>query len=75
MLTNDEICAFIENAFLPNRCVAEIWDYNKKLRFKVFDAEGNSVATLAEAVLASLRETRDLESLIQSVRLRIEHKD
>jgi hypothetical protein len=43
MLTDEEIVTRIERALAPLRCVAEIYDYRARLRFKVFDENGNGV--------------------------------
>jgi len=75
MLTNEEIVAYTERAFLPFCCAAQIWDYNKKLRFRVFNSEDRTLATMEEAVLSTIREVHHLEALIQSVRLHIERKE
>lgn len=71
MLTDQDICLYVSTSFRPNRCVAEIWDYGKKLRFRVFDSQDKPLATMADIVLNSVRELEDLHSLCEAVRLRI----
>src|SRR5918996_609390 len=56
MLTNEKIKAKIQDAFRPLRCVAEIWDYDYKLRFKVFNEQGEGVIEVPEVVLQTIRE-------------------
>jgi hypothetical protein len=76
MLTNDEICFAVENAFLPFRCVPEIWDYGQKLRFKVFDAADQPIVTMSEIILSSIRDAAALNSLCELVRQCVqEHVD
>lgn len=71
MLTNEDIRARVENAFAPLRCVAEIWDYEQKLRLRVFDIHDIPIMTIEEIVLSSFRETHSLDALINDIRQRI----
>lgn len=75
MLINKEICSKIEAAFHPYRCIPEIWDYDQKLRFKVYGAKAELLVTVAEVVLSSIRDPMALESLITSVRDRVEQQN
>ena len=72
MLTNDEIRQRFDSAFLPLRCVAEIWDYEQKLRFVISNSADKAVMKMDSLVLNSLREPVALESLIAEICLRIE---
>lgn len=74
MLSNEEIRSRVESAFFPYRCVAEIWDYDKQLRFRVFSSEETPLVTMKELVLSSVREPSALESILASVRSRIEDR-
>lgn len=74
MLTNEEICSRVEAAFPPYRCVAEVWDYGQKLRFRVFNSEDEPLITMDELVLSSVRDSTSLDSLLVSVRQRIVHR-
>lgn len=74
MLTNEEICSRVEAAFPPYRCVAEVWDYGQKLRFRVFNSEDEPLITMDELVLSSVRDSTSLDSLLVSVRRRIVHR-
>ena len=38
-MSHDELQITIENAFAPLRIVSEIWDYQEKIRFAVFDGD------------------------------------
>jgi len=64
----------IEGAFRPLRCVAEIWDYNEKLRFKVFDKNNKGIVERPRIILREIRDKKMLEMLLQSVRYIIERK-
>ena len=45
MQKDEEILQEIERSFLPLRCVAEIWYDGAQLRFRVFDALGQTLRT------------------------------
>lgn len=64
----------VEGAFSPLQCVAEIWDYNQKLRFKVFDAKGDVVFEMAEIILREIRKKNNLASILSSARKIVEKK-
>lgn len=68
MLTDSEIKQIVENAFLPFQCVAEIWDYKKKLKFKVFDSNGNGVIEAPSLILRDIRDKNSLQTCIESYR-------
>ncbi|KAF0214413.1 MAG: hypothetical protein FD174_4357 [Geobacteraceae bacterium] len=42
-LSNDENLNAVEIAFRPLCCVTEVWGYEQKLRFKVFDCADRGV--------------------------------
>lgn len=71
MLTDDEIKSRVENAFLPHRCVAEIFDYNQKLRFKIFGKNDESLVEMPLIVLRKMRDPQILEQLLTEARSRI----
>lgn len=71
MLSNEDICKFVQMAFLPRRCVAEIWDYEHKLRFRVFDEQDKPVVTMEEVILDYFRHENSLQELCDQVKLRI----
>jgi len=72
MLTNEEIRSQIEVGFTPYRCIAEVWDYNQKIRFRVFNSSDEPLLTVEEVILSSVRDSVSLESLLVSVRQRVE---
>jgi hypothetical protein len=68
MLTDEEIEQIkvrLEGAFKPLRCVAEVWDYNQKLRFKVFDHNDQGIIEMSEIVLGDLSDESRLQDLVQ----------
>lgn len=72
MLSDQDICSRVQTAFPPYRCVAEIWDYGQKLRFRVFGANDEILITMAEVVVSSVRDSGALESLIADVKYRLD---
>jgi hypothetical protein len=70
MLTNEEIVARIEQAFLPLRCVAEI-RHGLKVRFRVLDARNNAVFRMKMRPLSEIRDETQLAQLHQYFRSRI----
>lgn len=71
MLSNEEICNFVRAAFLPRRCVAEIWDYECKLRFRVFDEQGKPAISMEKIILNSIRHETELQALCNQVQSKI----
>lgn len=68
MLADLEIKEKVEKAFPPYRCVAEVWDYSTKLRFRIFDADDRVLKSVEKVTLTSVRNERDLNALCQMVR-------
>ena len=68
MLTNDKIMEIVEGAFRPYRCGVEIWDYDEKLRFKVFDDKNNGIIERPRLILRELRDEGQLRQLLLSIR-------
>lgn len=73
-LSDDEIKIAVEAAFRPLRCVAEVWDYEQKLRFRVFDSNDRGVLTVPSLVLRDLRDRSNLRSVLSTARLTVEEK-
>lgn len=73
-LSDDEIRMAVEAAFRPLRCVAEVWDYNQKLRFRVFDPSDRGVLTVPSLVLRELRDKSNLISVLSAARSTVEEK-
>jgi hypothetical protein len=74
MRTNDEIKTIVEVAFRPLRCVAEVWDYDYRLRFRVFDEKGQGVVEVPDLVLRNLRDDTQLRDVPADVRERVIEK-
>lgn len=74
MLSNEEIRSYVETAFTPYRCVAEIQDYNQKLGLRVFDLNDAILATVEAIVLSTIRDKNSLDSLVQMIQQRIDNK-
>lgn len=73
-LSNDEILGAVESAFRPLRCVAEVWDYEQKLRFKVFDQNDRGVVEVLGLVLHDVRDKSNLKSVLAQARAEVEEK-
>jgi hypothetical protein len=70
MLSNDEIKEKVQGAFHPLRCVAEIWDYDHKLRFK----DDNGIIEVPNVILRDVWDNTLLEVLIRATRERVKEK-
>lgn len=68
VLTNEVVIRKIESAFKPLRCVAEIWDYDHQVRFRVFDNEDRAVVTFPQESLSCLRNEVALAAVLRSAR-------
>ena len=65
MLTNQEILRKVRNSFKPLDCVAEIFDYEHKLRFRVYKKKGAPILTMKELLLDDLREPQYLDFILE----------
>ncbi len=77
MLTDEEILKIkvrLEGAFKPLRCVAEVWDYKQKLRFKVFDPNDQGIIEVPEIVLRELSNESQIQEVIQQARAQVQDK-
>ena len=74
MRTNEEIKAIVEAAFKPLRCVAEVWDYDYRLRFKVFDEKDRGVVEMPDLILRNLRDESQLRDVLTIVRELVREK-
>lgn len=66
-MTDAEILECLELAFRPHRCVAGVWDYGAKLRFRIFDGDDVLLKTVANVNLDSVRSEADLKNLCEAV--------
>ncbi len=74
MRTNDDIRSVTEAAFGPFRCVTEIWDYDHKLRFKVFDDRDRGLIEVPDLLLRNLRDDEQLRDILIGARQHITDK-
>lgn len=74
MRTDDEVKAIVEAAFRPLRCIAEVWDYDYRLRFKVFDDKDRGIVEVSDLVLRNLRDEAQLRDVLAGVRQRVLEK-
>ena len=73
-LSDDEVKAAVEAAFKPLRCVAEIWDYGQKIRFRVFDPDDQEFFADPRWPLDWLRNKKYLEGVLLEARAKVEKK-
>jgi len=64
----------IESAFKPLRCVVEIFDYQHRIRFRVFDPSDKPVLTMSEELVRRVCDPRGLNTIVTECRVRIERK-
>jgi predicted RNase H-like HicB family nuclease len=65
---NEQIRKELEQAFLPLRCIAVIWDYGARIKFRVFDEQDNMLFEEPELILRHLRQRGVLEGVIAKAR-------
>ena len=64
----------IESAFKPLQCVVEVFDYEHRLRFRVFDPDDKPLLTIKEALVRRLRDPGGLNTVVAECRSRVERK-
>ena len=67
-LTNEEIQERIKAAFAPLRCETEIWDYEAKLKFRVFDRQEGRSQGCHIPHLKLCRSPKYLETVLEGFR-------
>lgn len=70
----DEVIASIRSAFLPLRCGIEVFDYEQKIRFRVFDDRDNVVLAVPEVKLSLARSPTDFSDFLREARKLVEEK-
>ena len=73
-LSAQDAARVIESAFAPLRCVAEPWDYEYRIRFRVFDADNELLISMDEVLRPVFEDSERLESLLKYARERVEAK-
>jgi hypothetical protein len=74
MLTNQQIIARVETAFLPIRCVADVANDGQTLRFKVFSRQGKVILSMRGMAVSEMREQKQLDAMLYCARSRIRAK-
>jgi hypothetical protein len=70
LLTDEQIAARAESAFLPLRCVAEIRD-GRTLRLTVFNSKDERILSMRGVMLNGVRNEAQLAQMLQLARSRI----
>ncbi|NIV92436.1 hypothetical protein GWN42_06430 [candidate division KSB1 bacterium] len=69
----DEIKGIIESAFAPYRCVIEFWDYDERVRFKVYDTSNVQIIAVPELEIHEV-DKAELESILYPYQEEIRRK-
>ena len=64
----------IESAFKPLECVVEVFDYEHRIRFRVFDPDDKPLLTMREALVGRLCDPGGLKTVVAACRSRVERK-
>jgi hypothetical protein len=64
----------IQNAFRPLRCGIEIFDFERKLRFRVFDVDGRPVLNMSKMLTRRARDPTGLRLVVMEARAHVESK-
>ena len=67
----EEAVRTLEKSFTPLRCVAEVWDYGERIRFRVFDAEDEPLLTVEELGRKHFSKPAELQAVISIARARL----
>mgnify|MGYP002351185682 CR=1 FL=1 len=73
-LSAQEAASIIESAFSPLRCVAEPWDHDYRIRFRVFDGNDEPMLRMDEVLRPTFQDAKSLESLLNQIRDRVARK-
>jgi hypothetical protein len=73
MLSNDEIKNTIQNAFRPLRCVAAIWNYERKIKFLASKGDDH-ILEVSSHPLESLRNKNELRRFLTRQRKIVQEK-
>ena len=75
MLTSEEILDKVRRAFAPFHVVAELQDYHRKLGFRVYDLDSETIETFEGSLIQDLRTPANLKQLILKARAAVERKN
>lgn len=73
-LRADDVVRALENAFRPLECVVELFDYRKRLRFRVFSPEDKPLLTVREYLMRRAVDAGSLSTIVRECRRRVEAK-
>ena len=72
----EEIKQKLEASFNPYRCVVELWDFNDRIRFRVFDKNNETIITVPEIIITNKTfNDSSLASLIKKTKEEIKKKN
>jgi len=72
-LQPDEIKQIIEFSFAPYRCVIEFWDYDERVRFKVYDDNNVQIIAVPELEIHEV-DKAELQSLLHPYQEKVRSK-
>lgn len=61
-----DIVKVLQDAFLPYKCGAEIWDYNKRIKFAVYDDKNNKIFDIPDMLLSEINTESKLNFMINN---------
>jgi hypothetical protein len=73
-LSIEEIKTKIESSFSPYKCVAEIWDYKRQIKFLITDKDSNEIHEQDSWNLSNLSKPDHLEAGIVAVKDLVQEK-
>jgi hypothetical protein len=74
VLKLETVVQSIESAFEPLECVVEVFDFQRRLRFRVFDPSDNPLFTMSEILVRSMSDPGGLNTIVTECRSRVEQK-
>jgi len=73
-LALDRVVEIIRVAFKPLRCGVEVFDYEQRIRFRVFGSDDKPLLTMSDMKVSLAQDPTDLEDTIRHARERIAKK-
>jgi len=70
----EKIKQILEASFSPFRCVAELYDFDERIRFRVFDKNNKAIITISEKIINEKFSDTSLKSIIKSTKNEIKKK-
>lgn len=62
------IIKILETGFLPLRCVAEMWDYGKRIQIKIFDLDDKPTLSYPDQIFSSIQTLESCRGFISMTR-------